>query len=751
MIDDATSFQLGIEFPSVLRAISKEIYETPHAFIRENVQNAIDAVRMQALRDGNDPSDEVYWIKVVVDGKSVTVQDNGIGMSREELQQYFWTIGSSGKRGEDAQKAGCVGMFGIGGFANFGVCETVEVTSQDSASGAGTVTRLSATEIREAGASIPLVAVGDSSEAAPRGTVVVGTLKSNPDAEQLKTYLKDFVQFVPIAITFDGTKISQQSFRAGEQTDNLAAVVDAGTEWATEELKLVGRLWADRGHTMVATIEKLVKQGDSVPLQGRIRFENGTIDVLKRGFKLCATTVPSTIGISGRLDCDLFVPTAGRDSLDAPTTSLLCQLASILEDVAVEAVLASSDRIAQHTRIFRFITHRGWLRKMNKVPVCLADGTEITLGEIEKRANEGGVGVFFGTTQKHALNQVMQAQGHLVVRLSGDRFRRAAEQGYLERYCKAKPFEGIIDCAVMYEDLTRFERIFLSEIEQNIAKSYELKNVKIIPGSLTEDIPTFVKERSRSQPIEIFVDTRHREVTKLEGLGLTPLFYSLTAVFCRVYIGPALKKWSPRFFGDGALNLELFSRRRSEIWILVKDDIGVIRKGGQRQVVTREDVAVINVKGQAGQEQEGEIQGHRLLQIVDEDRETEVGGYYVRLPDWAFAAYGDLVGACDSHGVVWVGNKIVFVASDGVSAQFQYQIQLDEIVATQWEDGVRTEGVVELDRGLQELFGSVYFPIPHMLERFLVPKGDEEIRLNLDCEWFDMRTRKLWEVEKPRE
>ena len=43
------------------------------------------------------------------------------------------------------------------------------------------------------------------------------------------------------------------------------------------------------------------------------------------------------------------------------------------------------------------------------------------------------------------------------------------------------------------------------------------------------------------------------------------------------------------------LNLELLAKRRSELWILLKDDIGVVRKGGQRQVVTRSDVQVVNV------------------------------------------------------------------------------------------------------------------------------------------------------------
>ena len=50
---------------------------------------------------------------------------------------------------------------------------------------------------------------------------------------------------------------------------------------------------------------------------------------------------------------------------------------------------------------------------------------------------------------------------------------------------------------------------------------------------------------------------------------------------------------------------------------------------------------------------------------------------------------------------------------------------------------------------LQEMYDGVYFPIPSILERFLVPMGDAEIRLDLHCEWIDMRTSKLWEAETP--
>ena len=109
MSDDTSSFEIGIEFDSVLRAISKQIYETPHAFLRENVQNAIDAVRIQALRDGRDAGGADYVIEVRVGGLQVSVRDNGIGMSRKDLQGFFWTIGSSGKGARKQRKQGVSG------------------------------------------------------------------------------------------------------------------------------------------------------------------------------------------------------------------------------------------------------------------------------------------------------------------------------------------------------------------------------------------------------------------------------------------------------------------------------------------------------------------------------------------------------------------------------------------------------------------------------------------------------------------
>lgn len=746
----SSSFKVGIEFESVLRAISKQIYETPMAFIRENVQNAVDAIRIQALREGTEPGASRYCIEVTIDDRKLMVRDNGIGMSEADLQSFFWTIGASGKRTGEALKAGCVGMFGIGGFANFGVCDRLEVISQTEGASSGTYTSLSQDDIEAAGVAIPSVTVKPSDDAAPRGTVVIGHLRESPNIEDLRRYLRDFVRFVPIHISFNGEKISQARFSDVDDRENLTEIGNGPITWREGDLGVIGRLYADKGHSLIAGIDGLTVGEESISLTGQLRFENGAIDAFKRGFKLCATQVGTTIGVSGRLDCDRFVPTAGRDSLDAATTSLLGRIVSLLERIAVEAVLESPDRIAQHTRIFRFVVKRGMIDRLDGVRVRLADATETSLGDIKRRATQGGVGVYFGTAQKQALNQIMQARGHIVVLLSSDQHRRNAEQAYLERFCGAKPFDGIIDCTEHYPDLSRFERVFLSELEMTISKSYEVQNFRLLPGKLTEDIPVFVREHGGGQPVDIFVDVRHQEIAKLESLGFSQILYSLIASFCREYLGPSLKKWSPRFFGDGALNLEMLAKRRSELWILLKDDIGTVRKGGQRQIVTRSDVQVVNVGGGGQAQPDVPPVGNkqpRILHIIDETRQTELDGYYIRLPESAFKAYGDLLPGCDSRGVVWAGNKILYVASDAVSASFQYEIRLDEIVAAEVNGGVRAEGALPLGRPLQEMYGGAYFPVPVPLEPFLVPRGNAEIRLELHCDWIDMRTAKHWAAD----
>src|SRR5262249_52808599 len=151
----------------------------------------------------------------------------------------------------------------------------------------------------------------------------------------------------------------------------------------------------------------------------------------------CATKVQTQIGVSGRIDCDILAPTAGRDSLDAESNSLVSRIAHRLERAAAEAIFGSTPLLNQHPRPFPHYVRNRLTSRLDNVEISLADGSETTLGAIRAKA-KGGVGVYFGSHQKQALSAIMQARGNVVVLLPSDAWKQRAVTAFLESECNAK-------------------------------------------------------------------------------------------------------------------------------------------------------------------------------------------------------------------------------------------------------------------------------------------------------------------------
>jgi molecular chaperone HtpG len=748
------SFPVAMEFKHVHKTISEYVYETPLAFLRENVQNALDAVRMQAHVARKSSEGAEFEIALTVSPEECQIRDNGIGMSLEDLRRYFWTIGASGKRTQEARDAGCVGMFGIGGFANFGVCDIVTVISQKEGTETGTSTRLSQEDIDNSTTEFPRVQFDDSTQAAPRGTIVKGHFKQHANVDELHAYISDFVTFARERILFNGAVISQKEAMSPQQRQSLVPLSVEPQAWQYGTIELEARLFRDQAHTtLTAELTKLKVSGVDHRFYGLLRFEGGRIDVFKRGFKLCATTVSTPIGISGRIDCDLMVPTAGRDSLNADSTILIGQIATCIESVAVQAILGSKLLIAQHARVFRYIIANNLISRLGQAEVQLADGTPALLEEIHYKA-QNGVGVYFGAHQKEALSQIMQARGNVVVILPSDRYKQQAVQKFLENYCNARAFSGIVEFQDVYRELDRFEQVFLSELEMAIQLDYDVKHCKLTAGKLTEDIPVFLPERKAAGPLEIHVDVRHSEIAKLRRLDFGPLLYSLIGSFCREYLGSALRKQSPKFFGSGALNFDSLEKRRTEMWVLAKDDIHTVSKRSKRHVVTRSDVHTITAGGGGGGSTGADVPPlvakPKLLNIQGDSEFADIVGYYIRIPDPATRAFGDVIKQYDRRASVWAGNKILFVAADGISSAFQFEIRLDHVIrTTNAGESHALEGAVELAQPVQELAEGLYFPIPSVLEKSLVPDGDDKILIEVSSgDWIDTQTSHQWKAKE---
>ena len=740
MVRDNSSFEVGIEFPSVLAAISKQIYDTPYAFLRENLQNAIDASRMQAGREKLSPSDPSLRIDISVCEKIVRIRDRGIGMSSDDLRHLYWTIGASGKRNEEARAAGCVGMFGIGGFANLGVCEKLIVTSQAEQL-LGNRTELGRSEIEDV-VGLPKVALEPSTKASPRGTIVEGILNTPADEDQLRQYIQEIVRYCREPIYFNDSLISGEQPDPQLQMDGPAN----STTWSHDGVAIKGKLYRIDEQTLGATLEGLQLAGDDVQLAGTLRFEGNGIDVRKQGFKLCATSVPTGIGVTGFIDCDQLSPTAGRDSLNAESSSLVAKIVGAMERAAVLTILASSDLIEQHTRIFKYVRRNALTGRLGQVRVQVAGGSWYSLDELKAQAKSGSQ-VFFGTSGNAALTNVLQSRGHIVVFLPSDNQKAAAIREFLSSV-GATDLRGQVECVEQYEDLSRFEKAFLAELTETITNIYQVRKVILTPGSLTEDIPIYVTNPSSnsSTPLRIFVDIRHEDVVKLEQFGVTALFRSMVSAFCREYLGQTLRSRSPKFFGSGAVNLDWLAGNRSEIWVLLTDDIAVVDRAVRRQVITSGDIRVVTASpGATGPEIPSNDEAeHKLVRIVGAGEKFRgVDGYYLRIPNSASVAYGDLIVASDDYGAVWMGNKITLLASDGISTAFQFEVKLDKLLLNADGKGL-SQGAVPIEGSIQELFGGLYFPLSSELEMHLVPVGDQEIRIEVLFDWLDFAGSRSW-------
>lgn len=132
------SFQA--EVSQVLGLVINSLYSNKEIFLREllsNSSDALDKARFAGLTDPDLLGDETLKIQLSVDPekRTLTIHDNGIGMTREELVQNLGTVAHSGtgeflKKLEEAKDVNLIGQFGVGFYSAYLVADQVEVISR---------------------------------------------------------------------------------------------------------------------------------------------------------------------------------------------------------------------------------------------------------------------------------------------------------------------------------------------------------------------------------------------------------------------------------------------------------------------------------------------------------------------------------------------------------------------------------------------------------------------------------------------
>jgi molecular chaperone HtpG len=140
----AQTMQFKTELKQLLHLIIHSLYSHKDIFLRElisNASDAIDRIRFEGLTKAEWLEDNSDWkIKLIADeaNLTLTISDNGIGMSRESIVEHLGTIARSGtreflaslKQADAKDRPELIGQFGVGFYASFMVADKVTVISR---------------------------------------------------------------------------------------------------------------------------------------------------------------------------------------------------------------------------------------------------------------------------------------------------------------------------------------------------------------------------------------------------------------------------------------------------------------------------------------------------------------------------------------------------------------------------------------------------------------------------------------------
>lgn len=198
--------KIKISSENMMPIIKKWLYSDKDIFLREIVANGIDAItkfkKLTAMGEAKEDGKE-YCIKIDIDkkAKTLTVEDNGLGMTEDEVEKYITQIAFSGAsdflaKYEKAGGDGIIGHFGLGFYSAYMVSDEVEIFTKSYKKG-------SAVHWTSDGNATYRIEDCDKKE---RGTKIVmhvsGTEKEFLDENNIKNLVRKYCMFMPFNVYF---------------------------------------------------------------------------------------------------------------------------------------------------------------------------------------------------------------------------------------------------------------------------------------------------------------------------------------------------------------------------------------------------------------------------------------------------------------------------------------------------------------------------------------------------------------------
>lgn len=754
-----------VETSRILGILSSEIYDSPKAFLRENVQNAYDAILMRCTAQELAVAERK--IEITVEAERLTVLDDGIGMTEEVLKENFWKAGSSGKKSELAQRSGVIGTFGIGAMANFGVCTALRVETRHIESDVTFISVARRDDLKIGQDCIDLERTNDAREP---GTLIVADLDPAYPIDEAAAceYLQQYVRFLPVPVTVNGKLISQEGF-----ADTLAGKATGFKQIASREVtrgEFSGTLQVavNAQNRVLARLAGISLNGTSINGEVFLVQQGGPTHGFRNLFGLSPIPVSGHYGLGGFVNLDILHPTAGREALSRESIQHVANLVALIEG-EVSADIAKTSAADGNQQFQSYILAHSLFQLAEQVTIsALPSGAMVPLGMVSTYEPNKPKHFYVGQDAT-ILKRFASDQANLF-HVSQTNPRRKLQLRYLTQIAKLEqvPEKTIVD-KVPERDLTFEEAMFIVRLRGILLDDYLMPDVDASFATISHGVAFHVEKQDSALHISIARGIPAVAMVVECYMTARDVFDGFMKDFVREHLYPHIRDHVPSSTKQGRDALYKRLKENKELFRIQEGDFGEIeslladylagktdfsevlrtsrsRASVQRQQVSKDQVGsveeelpdIIAATRTAAPPNEFEAVppivrdelkcDMKVLTVADAQPKLNNFQMFLALSDRMMKREGDFLRWPHTTKLIWGAHRVIYIFTDATGGlSLYYDIELKTPLETEQTGGAMfpTTTIVTKNR--------VFVPVPKALEpAFQITDGDKEFYVRFD-------------------
>lgn len=574
---------MSFDAKRMIQLLGSDLYDSPLAMLRENVQNAYDAIlERRAVDNGFTPR-----IDIELTRDQITITDNGIGMNGDILENNYWKAGNSGKNNEASMNAGVVGHFGIGALANFGVCTGLQIYTHRVGENKRYESYAERDRLNEKSISIQ----GLDSTDENYGTKVVATLET-PGAiteNGIIDYLKQYVEYIDVPVFVNGKQIEQKNL-------SFVPTISGYQHNGPISYKL------DIAYNKAMPIQVDIKAYDIIyyntPLNGYIHLttQKKAIIGLNNGFGLSYMQLYSRYEFGGSANLTILQPTAGREAVSRESTEIVQNIITTVEHDWT-GIIAKEDICDNYRQFLNFVNGSYSIDLAKNIKIKIANEEHyIKLSDITRENADNYL--YADGTDKSIVN-IYKTSEKIVITTSDVSTRRSIQKRYLSEM-GVKPIPNTIQVLHkydIYKELSNDYYWILSEIKYVIEEDYYVKGYNILFADISHGLKVLAEPSTSNSSFNLYISPESQEINNMLTLKNDnyALFTPIVKDYVRLVLYPQFSSYIPQDLRSRTDYINRVFHNQKEEYIINFSDLGsmedMIGKLRTNQITPEEFIA----------------------------------------------------------------------------------------------------------------------------------------------------------------